>query len=170
MNPARLWALLMIGLLLAGCGGRHSDLRQFVADVKARPAGPIKPIPQVSHYDPYAYNVNGRRAPFTPNIPNPHDQTVHHGLAPDFNRPRGPLEHFPLDALHMVGTITSAGTTYALIHAPDDVIYRAARGDHMGQHFGRITSVSDQGVTLVEIVPDGSGGYTKRATAIAPSG
>ncbi len=171
MSRSPLIVLLGANLLLAACGGgQHDDLKAFVARIRANaPASAIKPIPKITPYHPYAYHAAGRRAPFTPSMPSASIRPANHGLAPDFNRPRGPLEHFPLDALQLVGTITSQGVTYALIRAPDNVIYRATRGDHLGEHFGTIRAVSAAGITLVEIVSDGQGGYIKKDAALAPA-
>jgi type IV pilus assembly protein PilP len=171
MKRQQALAIVLFGanLLVAGCNSGHDDLKAFVARVRANaPASAIKPLPKIVAYHPYTYHAAGRRAPFTPSASSAASQPQHNGLAPDFNRPRGPLEHFPLDALQWVGTIASQGVTYALIRAPDNVIYRATRGDHLGEHFGTIQSVSEAGVTLVEIVPDGTGGYVKKDAALAP--
>lgn len=155
-------------LLVAGCGADNSDLQSFVAEVKARPAAPIEPIPEIAPYTPYTYRAEDRRAPFTPTAPR-REVTSNSDLAPDPNRPRDPLEAFPLDALRLVGTISRAGVTYALIQAPDNVIHRLHRGDHLGQNYGEIDGISENGVLLTEIVPDGLGGYIRRPATIAPT-
>lgn len=167
----RLQRTLLIGCLCAlvvGCGTNDDDLRDYVAQVKARPAAPIEPIPEIAPYTPYTYRAEERRAPFTPTTPERGSQS-NSGVTPNIDRPREPLESFPLDALRMVGTITSAGTTYALIQAPDNVIHRVRRGNHLGQNYGEIDAISDNGIVLTEIVPDGAGSYTKRPATIAPS-
>lgn len=162
-------SLLLCGLL-TGCGDDRSDLTAYVDSVKERPPQPIEPLPEVAHYQPFAYVPGGRRAPFTPTQHPSEPSRRHNGIQPDTHRPTDPLEQFPLDALHMVGTITSDGITYALILAPDHVLHRVKRGDHLGQNYGEIKSVSDSGITITEIVPDGTGGYIKRGAALAPSG
>jgi type IV pilus assembly protein PilP len=37
----------------------------------------------------------------------------------------------------------------------------------MGQNYGRIVSISDSKIQLVEIIPDGLGGFLERPAAIA---
>lgn len=166
------WRTLILGaavLLLAACGQGKSDLEQFVAEVRGRPAPPIEPIPEIRPYKPYTYRARNRREPFTSTVDT--RETVARStsdLKPDINRSMDPLEAFPLDALAMVGTITVGGVRYALIQAPDGVVYRVARGIHLGQNYGEIVAVSDNGVEIVEIVPDGMGGYMKRSASIAP--
>ncbi|MAS10086.1 pilus assembly protein PilP [Salinisphaera sp.] len=155
-------------LLAAGCGADNSDLQDFVAQVKARPAAPIEPIPEIAPYTPYTYRADDRRAPFTPTAPR-RDVSSNSDLAPDPDRAREPLEAFPLDSLRLVGTIARSGVTYALIQAPDGVIHRLRPGNHIGQNYGRIDGISENGVLLTEIVPDGLGGYIRRPATIAPT-
>lgn len=152
---------------LSGCGGDNADLERYVAEVKARKAASIEPIPEIAAYEPYTYRAQDRRAPFTPTMPEP--ERSNSSLAPNLNREREPLEAYPLDALRMVGTISRSGVTFALIQAPDNVVYRVTRGNHLGQNYGEITAVSGNGIALTEIVPDGMGGYDERPAAIAPS-
>jgi len=166
---AALVAVLFAGLL-GGCGGDTSDLRDYVAEVKARKSSDIEPIPQIKPYEPYAYSVEGQREPFTPitqAASGPERSTS--TLSPDFGRNREALEEFPLDALRMAGTLKIAGANYALVKAPDGIVHRVRVGDHMGQNFGQIVAIDDTEVRMVEIVPDGLGGYMKRAAAIAIS-
>ncbi len=164
----RVGAIAGLCLVLAGCGGDDRDLRDFVAEVKQRPAPPIEPAPEIAPYTPYSYEPRGRRTPFTPTAPR-RDFDRNNDLAPDVDRPREALEAFPLDALRLVGTISSAGVTYALIQAPDGVVYRVTHGAHLGQNYGEIDGISENGVLLTEIVPDGLGGYIRRPATIAPS-
>lgn len=158
----------VLSLSLAACNSNTSDLQAFVAKVKSRKPPPVKPIPAHRTYTPFVYNPDGRRSPFVLPGNEAKDKDSGGGIHPNLNRPLGPLEHFPLDSLQMVGTITAGGVTYGLIQAPDGILYRVSRGDHMGRHYGKIDAISDAGIILTEIVPDGSGGYRKRQAALHP--
>ncbi len=89
------------------------------------------------------------------------------GIQPDVNRRREALEGFPLDALQMVGALEQRGQMWAVIKAPDGLVYRVARNNYVGQNHGRITGVSEEKVELVEIVPDGLGGWQERPARLA---
>ena len=167
MTPRAGLLLLAVALGLAACGGDNSDLERYVAEVRDRPSEAIEPIPEIADYAPYTYHADDRRGPFTPNMPEPERRES--GPTPDTDREREPLESYPLDALRMVGTISRGGTMYALIEAPDNVIHRVTRGDHMGQNYGEVTAVSDNGIALSEIVSDGAGSYVRRPAALAPT-
>ncbi|MDN5938655.1 MAG: pilus assembly protein PilP [Salinisphaera sp.] len=167
---------VVVGLLLAlpllgACEQDMSDLKTYVAKVKARKSAQIEPIPKMQPYEPFTYEPGERREPFAPfqEGPDLQPQREVSGVSPDFKRPRGPLEAFPLDALRMQGTLTVADTRYALIKAPDGVVYRVGKGAHMGQNYGEVVAVDQQGVRLTEIIPNGQGGYLRRDASIALS-
>jgi type IV pilus assembly protein PilP len=46
-------------------------------------------------------------------------------------------------------------------------VHRVTEGNYLGQREGRITEISPSKVSLVEIVPDGLGGYMERPAALA---
>ena len=159
--------LALAGLLIAGCSGDNlSDLRSFVQTEKAKPGGRVEPIPEVKPFDSFTYKVNGRKSPFQPwgisGGTAKSSVASMGGLHPDTNRRREALESFPLDTLRMVGTLTQKGAMWAIIQAPDGLVYRVKRNNYLGQNYGRITKISEDKVELVEIVPDGLGGWEER--------
>ncbi len=166
-------ALLALGVL-SGCERDMSDLDQYIDQVKARPAAPIDPIPQMKPYEPYSYARQNQTSPFTAFAQDEpaalaDAKPSNTGLRPDFSRNREPLEEFPLDGIRMLGTLDFRQQRFALLSAPDGVVHRATHGDHLGQNFGQIVAISDAQVRLEEIVPDGLGGYVKRAAVVAIS-
>ncbi len=157
------------GFGLTGCSKDMSDLEAYVADVNSRPGGRIEPLPQVKPYSSFAYAANSRRSPFVPESRIAQAQRVDSGLRPDANRNREYLESFPLDSLRMVGSLAMQDQTYALVQGGDGLIHRVRPGNYVGENDGRITAISDSEITIVEIVPDGLGGYLERPAAIALS-
>lgn len=167
--------LLLLGAaatLLAGCGQNMSDLEDYAREVKSRTSKNIEPIPQIKPYEPFTYEAKDRRDPFTPLLQSREEaQAAGAGGAgsvrPDVDRPKEPLEEFPLDSLRMVGTITMQKRAYALIKAPDSVVHRVTVGDHMGQNYGKITGITETEVTVMEIIQDGFGGWVQRPATVA---
>ena len=51
--------------------------------------------------------------------------------------------------------------------APDKVTYRVRPGVYLGQSDGRVTAVYEDRIELVELVPDGAGGWLERPATIA---
>ena len=57
---------LVVPLLLSGCVNKDmSDLQDFVAEVKSRPAAGIEPIPEIKQVVGFVYSAKSRRDPFT---------------------------------------------------------------------------------------------------------
>ncbi len=166
---ARLIALVMIASTLASCGGEGDDLDQFINEVKGRTSKAIEPLPQIKQYQAFSYVPAERRDPFEANLITRAQMAASAagGVHPDFNRNKEPLEEFPLDSLRMVGTIQIKQRVYALIKAPDAVIHRVARSDHMGQNYGKVVKVTEAGIELMEIVPDNFGGWMQRPASLA---
>lgn len=167
---ARFGGTVLAALLLAACSGDQlGDLRNFVAQEKAKPGGRVEPIPEVKPFETFAYLPAGRKSPFEPwgqtsGIAKSSGNS--HGLHPDLNRRREALESFPLDTLKMMGTLSQKGALWAIVRAPDGLVYRVTVNNYMGQNHGRITRISDNKVELVEIVPDGLGGWQERQASL----
>lgn len=171
----RLWtlAISLSATLLAGCGRDMDDLIEYAEKVKSQTSRNIEPIPQIKTFEPFAYEPGDRRDPFLPMLQSREDQIAAGtggaagAIRPDTSRPKEPLEEFPLDSLRMVGTITMQKQAFALIKAPDAVVHRVSVGDHLGQNYGKITGISETEVVLMEIIPDGFGGWMQRPASVA---
>ena len=164
---------LLVFVLLTGCSGNISDLEAWVAEVKARPQEGIEPLPEIIPYKAFAYVKGSKRDPFDASIFKPQVASAaknkSSSISPDPNRVPEYLESFPLDTLRMVGTMSQEQNNWALIKTPDNTIQRVLTGNYLGQNNGKIVDVSDDGIELVEIIPDGFGGWRERETSIALS-
>ena len=158
--------LMLAGVAaLAGCTRGTADLQAWVAQQKARKGAPIPPLPVIQTFETFKYDDQGKRDPFSPSpVELQQDNT---GPRPDQGRAKQPLEMFALDSLRMVGTIGTGPGMEALIKDPDGVIYQVHRNDYMGQNYGRVTAISDDHLDLVELVPNGNGGWMERPASIA---
>lgn len=160
---------LVCSMLLAACSSGMEDLEQYVSEVKGRKTKQIDPIPQPKQYEAFAYVAEGRRNPFVRAEPQKDPNAPGNGVRPDPNRNPEPLEEFPLDGLRMLGTINKERAVFALVKAPDNVVHRVTRGNHMGQNYGKVISINDSSIDLVEIIPDGFGGFMERPANLALS-
>lgn len=161
----RLAALVLGIAALAGCARGDADLRQQIDEIKAQRGAPLEPPPVLRTFESFTYQAQALRDPFAPS--RPADSADEPGARPDMNRPREALESFPLDALDMVGTIGAGAAMVALVKDPTGLIHQVRPGNHMGQNFGRILSISETGIELVELVPNGTGGWLERQSAVA---
>lgn len=166
----RLIAVTTLAIGLGACSGNMDDLRAYVDEVKARPGGIIAPLPQVVPAPSFAYEAGDRRSPFMPETPQTRVTSDPNAIqGPDPTRPREFLEQYPLDTLRMVGTLVARGDSFGLVQTSDGLIYRVTVGHHLGQNYGRVTTISDSEIELVEIISDGIGGYLERPAAIGLS-
>ncbi|HHH13454.1 MAG TPA: pilus assembly protein PilP [Thiolapillus brandeum] len=157
-------------LLLAGCVDHGmQDLEEYVAEVKARPPTPIDPIPQITQAETFLYIGENRRDPFMPTeeISDVLSEQTEEGPRPDPNRRKEELEFFPLDSLRMVGTLDREGQMWGLVQTPDGTIHRVKAGNYLGQNDGRIISIEEERINIVELVPNGRGGYLERQASLA---
>ena len=161
----RIIPLTVLCLMLGACTSDTREVEAWVAEVKARPAPPLEPLPVMKQFETFEYNPAGLRDPFA--VPVPDRDSAAGGLRPDPNRRKEALEVFPLDGLNMVGTIGAGANLIGLVLAPDRVTYRVRPGMYMGQNDGRITAVYEDRIEMVELVPDGAGGWLERPAKIA---
>lgn len=141
----------------------ESNLESWVAAVDKRPPPPLPPLPVMQQFESFEYAAQGLRDPFSRAF----RDVGGSGPRPDPDRPKQKLEEFPLDSLDMVGTIGSGRGVVALVKAPDKMTYRVRPGAYLGQSDGRVVSVSDDRIELVELVTDGAGGWLERPASIA---
>ena len=160
--------LLCLSATLSACNKNTDDLNAFIEATKAKHVGSVKPIPQFKPYESFIYSAMELRDPFTPNeeIDDVED-AAKSSLRPDSIRPKQALESFPLDTLSMVGTLEQLDEVWALIKDPKNTVHRVQPGQYMGQNEGKITSITESDVNLIEIVTDGLGGYIEREASLA---
>lgn len=170
MLPARWLTIAGLAIAISACGGNMRDLQADIDAIKARPGGPIEPLPEPTPAPKFTYQAGDRRSPFMPDDElqraNPNPDAV---AGPDVDRPREFLEQEPLDALTMVGTLSDHTGSFGLVQDSVGRVHRVTIGNHMGQNFGRITSITESEIALVEVIPDGLGGYIERPTSIGLS-
>jgi type IV pilus assembly protein PilP len=169
--------LLIVCVPLAGCGGGSmADLRSYVAEVKTRKGSRIEELPPIEPYVVYTYPCDGAvqcADPFEPfyleppRPPEAEGQVASNGLSPNFDRNREELESYPLDGLRMMGTLEKDEQFWGILRDPDAIIHRVQVGNYIGQNHGKITNISEDRIQLLEIIPDGRGGWEERTAEIA---
>lgn len=166
-STQRWLTILGCTLMLTACGADHRELQAYIDGIKARPGAGIDPLPEVRPAPTYAYEPGDRRSPFVQDTPE--RAPAANGIGPDPSRPREFLETEPLDSLTMVGTLRDPQGSFGLVQDAGGLVHRVTIGNHMGQNYGRITSISESEIQLVEIMSDGRGGYYERPAAIGLS-
>lgn len=160
--------LLALVALLAACGEEQSELKQQLKDLTKDLRGKVEPLPQVKPYEPVPYKSEGEVDPFRPeriNVAQAGGAPSGGGRKPNLDRPKEPLEAFPLESILMVGTLTQKKEHFALVKAGTN-LFRVRKGNYMGQNFGVITSIEDNQIALKELVQDSGGDWTERTSSL----
>lgn len=156
---------------LAACGGeQHSDLKKELNEMTKDLRGRVDPLPQVRPYEPVPYQAENEVDPFRPSrieVATGSDRgtPTTTGIQPDMDRPKEPLEAFPLESIQMVGSLTQGRETFGLVKAGPN-LYRVRKGNYMGQNFGVITGIDEVQISLKELIQEGSGEWVERASAL----
>jgi type IV pilus assembly protein PilP len=156
--------VVLAGLTMAGCSGGQSDLQKWIADTKKKPGGHIQALPEVKPYETFVYSAGKLRSPFQPQgAGGPNGQA----LRASTRRNREFLEGFSLDTLKMVGTFKVGNSFYGLVQSKDGLVHKVQPGNYLGQNDGKVTEITGGKISLVEIIPDGLGGYIERPASLA---
>lgn len=169
LGSLKFWSLALGLAILPGCAEDDlADLRAYAAEVKGRSKGGIEPLPEVRVVEPFTFRANQVRDPFEADeaLQQPEEARLETGVRPDTLRPREELESFELDTLRMVGTVRQDGVVWALVHSKDGTIHRVKVGNYIGRNYGKIVTILDNQIELVEIFADSSGAWRERKAAL----
>jgi type IV pilus assembly protein PilP len=165
-NTLRTFALATLAIGTAGCSSRDGDLERFIDDTRQQSGGAVDPLPEVKPYETFVYSAASMRSPFFPGGSGGGASGAA-SLRPDQRRNREFLEQFSLDTLKMVGTLRISSRVYGLVQTKDGLVHRVLPGNYLGQSDGKVVDISASKISVVEIVPDGLGGYMERPAALA---
>lgn len=152
--------------IIAGCSSNEGDdLDKFMQDSAKDMRVKITPIPEVKPYLALQYNSDGTLSdPFRARKASNNKSSA---LQPNLNRPKEPMEAYPLESIKYVGLISRNKLTYALLQTPDSGVQQVKIGNYVGQNFGIVTQITDSEITLKEIVQDDlSGDWVERVSTL----
>jgi len=170
MNGSRLAFCCLVLASLVGCGSGKdfADLQTYMDEVRARPKGSIEPLPKFQPYEAFTYSAAALRSPFQPpvKIDMVNRQKGSQEIKPDEARVKQFLEGFNIEVFEMVGTLSNEGGMFALVRGAGGV-HRVKVGDYLGRNHGRIIAINEAKVDVIEIVPDGEGGWLERPRSLS---
>lgn len=135
--------MVFLCMLLAGCGRgeRFKDLHEYVEKLKHSPALFDKQIDinqEIKIPSVTTYRATSMREPFTGML-----SVVAGNMA-------NPLEAYSLNMLRLIGTVTQADITSGYVLTPDNMMYEVKIGDVIGDHYGKIISISPNELKILE--------------------
>jgi type IV pilus assembly protein PilP len=139
------------------------DLDAYLNEVRLRAPGKIEPTPTFRSYPTFTYSAANLRSPFSRQVrvDLAGQKRGSRNVTPDLNRVKQYLEGFNIEQFEMVGTISNATGSFALLRGAGGV-HRLKVGDYLGRNDGRIVAISGSQVDVIEIVPDGEGAWLER--------
>jgi type IV pilus assembly protein PilP len=154
------WGLLAFALaftVLSGCGSdEHQDIREWMKNEERGMRGRVEPLPQVKPYEPRPYEGASLIDPFNMLKVKVEGDRSSANL-PDLNRPREPLEEFPLEGLRLVGILQDKQRLIAQVIA-NGRSHQVRVGNYIGQNFGRVvrivTTKNEERIVIKELVKD----------------
>jgi type IV pilus assembly protein PilP len=164
---------LSLLLTLQGCGSSdQEELQQWMTEQKNQIRPRVDRLPEPTKFSPQPYTQEGAIEPFSSQklaqaLKRDSNQATSNValIAPELARRKEPLEASPLDSVSMVGSLIKVGQPVALVRV-DNLLYQVRVGNYLGQNYGRITKVSETGLTLREIVQDAAGEWIERTATL----
>ena len=163
---SRLLLVVLSSLLLVACSsGDEDELRAWMKTAAEGVKPKIPPLPVVEPYEPVPYEVASLMDPFKATKLAPEEKKGGGGFRPDLDRPKEPLELFPLESLKYVGVMTRRKVSYAIVLA-DGALHQVKIGNYLGQNFGVVVSINESEITLRELVQDSAGDWVERTSSL----
>lgn len=164
----------VVVMTTVGCSSTEfDDLDAYMQEVVSGHKPRIEPLPEFKPYPIYVYAAGDLRDPFEESAFAQQQAEAaiesSSGLRPPQRNTKEPLEEFPLDTLRMVGTLEQASIIWALIRDGEGSIHRVKTGNYLGKNYGKVMSINEHQVDILEIVPNGQGAYIERPASIALS-
>jgi len=158
---------------LAGCSSSDEEqLQQWMTEQRNQTRSKVDRLPEPTKFTPQAYAEEGSVEPFSNQklaqaLKRDSSQATANAalIAPELARRKEPLEASPLDAVSMVGSLIKVGQPVALVRV-DNLLYQVRVGNYLGQNYGKITKVSETGISLREIVQDAAGEWIERTATL----
>ncbi len=169
MTILRWGGCALVLLAVIGCSAEHEELQQWMDQQRREVKPNVTPLLPPKKFDPEPYTSAQMVDPFSVQklsvALKQEARQPNSLLAAELNRRKEPLEAYPLDSMTMVGSVTREGQPFALLKV-NALLYQVKVGDHLGQNFGRVTSVDETELTLRELVQDAAGEWIERSASM----
>ncbi|WP_290650060.1 pilus assembly protein PilP [Aquisalimonas sp.] len=167
---ARVALLALAAMVLAGCYRDTDDLEAYIEETRQRPAPALDPVPEPEPARSHRYPDLDIRDPFQrlsfAQSDDERNQAADDGPRPDQQRPREPLEEFPLDSMRMAGSLEQGGARWGLVRDPSGRIHRVQEGNYLGKNHGEIKHITEQRIEVLELTPAPGGGWREREASL----
>ncbi len=150
--------------VLAACTSvEHEDIKAWMNEQTKEMRGDVPALPKVEEFTEVPYDAGTFLSPFSNSKILTGEVAATDSAAPSQDRPKQPLENFPLEDLRVTGVIIDGKAPYALVQPPAPNKPKQVRiGEYVGQNYGRVTAITKDGMTVAETVKDSNGTWVER--------
>lgn len=157
--------IALSGLVLVACTVEEEDLRGWMAAQERGMTGGIAPLPETKLFPVAVYTVpSDALDPFDISRIEPEPTATVSG-GPDLDRPRQPLEAYPLESLSMVGVLMQEGKVEGIV-AVAGLLHQVRVGNYVGQDHGLVTDILESEIVLKELVQNIEGDWVERVSQL----
>lgn len=159
--------VVVMALGLAACSNQdnlEAWMEESTRDLKAS----IDPIPQMTPYEPAPYDVVSLLDPFNSAKIVPVGRGRSGAGGPDFKERElrnNIMERYSLESMNMIGVLNLNNQIMAAILV-DGLVRQVKLGDYIGVDFGVVTQITDNEVTIKEVVEDRNGEWVERINTL----
>ncbi|MDR1350704.1 MAG: pilus assembly protein PilP [Zoogloeaceae bacterium] len=161
---------VMMALGLTACSNQD-DLEAWMEGAARDLKVSIDPIPQMTPYEPAPYDVASLLDPFNSAKIVPAGRRGNRGsgpLEPDYEARElrnNIMERYALESMNMIGVLNLNNQTMAAILV-DNLVRQVKLGDYIGVDFGVVTQITDNEVTIKEVVENQNGEWVERINTL----
>lgn len=164
----------LIALLLFGCSGaEHEELQSWVTEASKDMRGKVTPLPEIKPYEPVPYAVETTLDPFDSTKIEPEGKGRRgdgkgSALEPDFEARElrnSIMEKYPLESMQMIGFMRLNNHEMAAVQV-DQIVSQVKVGEYIGLDFGKVSKITEQEITISEVVEDANGDWSERINTL----
>lgn len=181
--------ILLLTIFLISCSG-EDDVRTYVENIKKGKGGNVAALPPPQDIEPEKYTALRLPSPFGEEVAR---EAIVEGIGegtpllegvgqddiagiersmskqqprPDSKREKEFLERYPIENFTMVGILSKKETTWGLLQDTSGIVHAVQVGNYIGKDSGKIVTISNDKINVVETVADGKGGWVEIKTSI----
>jgi len=157
MHMLKYIVLIISMFSLASCSNDQEDLKAWASQIKAKTVAKSINVPALKEYINLPYTAGNMVSPFSPvRVTNAVLE-----VPPDGNRTKEPLEAIPLENISFIGLLKQDSKLKGMVKI-DGKVYQVNIGNHIGQNYGTVTGIKEDGLTVKELIKDGENKWTEK--------
>jgi type IV pilus assembly protein PilP len=161
--------IAVMALGLTACSNQD-DLVGWMSESTKDIKVSIDPIPQVEPYKSVSYDVASLLDPFNSAkiVPVGRGRRTGNPLEPDYKereQRNNIMERYALESMNMIGVLNLNNQIMAAILV-DGLVRQVKLGDYIGVDFGVVTQITDNEITIKEVVEDPNGDWVERINTL----